>query len=128
MSKNLVFGAVVVLLIASLLLGACSGRTDAQYTESMQLSQGTTSIVMNQPVPNLGGYSLERDLLSQLNSVAQRKADHLDLYVPVWHVGRDLPIDGLPFPLRYTANCAGGILRIGRNDSPGRAEQPVQPG
>ena len=90
--------AALALVVVLALLAGCSSRTTAQYAESEQLSLGTSSIVQNQPVPNLGGYSLERDLLSQLILLRNEK---LTTYTYMFQFGTLVeicPSMGYPFP------------------------------
>ncbi len=53
---------VVLLAIGVALLAGCSQPASQNSIETRQQDQGTTQIVRNQPVPDLGGYSRERDL------------------------------------------------------------------
>lgn len=90
--------AALALVVVLVLLAGCSSSMSAQYNESLQLSQGTSSIVQNQPVPNLGGYSLERDLLSQLILLRNEK---LSTYTYMFQFGTLVeicPSMGYPFP------------------------------
>ena len=50
-------------LVVAFVLVACSEREQAQYAERKQQGAGVLAIVQNQPIPNLGGYSFERQIM-----------------------------------------------------------------
>jgi hypothetical protein len=57
--KKLVFAIVIL----SLILVACAMSPSVNDIEQSQQKQGGVSIVQNQPIPDLGGYSLERQIV-----------------------------------------------------------------
>lgn len=57
--KKLMF----VIVILSMILVACGEQQSVNALEQTQQKQGGLSIVQNQPIPDLGGYSLERQIV-----------------------------------------------------------------
>jgi hypothetical protein len=55
---------IFILLLLTFMLCAC-GTVSSNQVESQQQELGVKSIITNQPVPNLGGYSFERDIVIQ---------------------------------------------------------------
>jgi hypothetical protein len=53
---------IVLLVVAAVLLGGCAADAIGD-AERAQQQKGNLSIVDNQPVPDLGGYSFERQIL-----------------------------------------------------------------
>jgi hypothetical protein len=60
MKKSIVLALV---LVVAFVLSACSASDQAQYAEREQQGAGVLAIVQNQPIPNLGGYSFERQIM-----------------------------------------------------------------
>jgi hypothetical protein len=52
----------MILLIGTLFASACTPQSSNRI-ESAQQEEGVKSLVVNQPVPDLGGYSFERDIV-----------------------------------------------------------------
>jgi hypothetical protein len=64
--SNKIIAAIVLAVISILILARCaSSGEQARESESAQQGTGVLSIVRNQPVPDLGGFSFEREILRQ---------------------------------------------------------------
>ena len=59
------FMVVMVLVVFAVMLVGCADNAayKVQQTEQQQQGAGNLSIIQNQPVPDLGGYSFERQIL-----------------------------------------------------------------
>ena len=55
--------SLIVILIAVCFLAACAPAETLQNTEQQQQGKGVLAIAQNQPVPDLGGYSFERQIV-----------------------------------------------------------------
>lgn len=53
----------VVLVLAFVLIGCAPESTQVTQVEQQQQGSGNLAIVQNQPVPDLGGYSFERQIM-----------------------------------------------------------------
>lgn len=60
MKKSIV---LVLVLVMAFVLAACLASDQAQYAEREQQGKGVLAIVQNQPIPDLGGYSFERQVV-----------------------------------------------------------------
>ena len=56
---------IIVLVLVIVLAVACSASETAVRTEREQQGAGVLAIVQNQPVPDLGGWSFEREIVRQ---------------------------------------------------------------
>lgn len=98
MRRKLVL-VIVVILMAALLAGCGSSTVSGQQLEAQQQASGVEAIVRNQPVPDLGGYSLERANLIRIMLLRNQK-------IATWtyHITFDgtvievCPSQGYPFP------------------------------
>lgn len=65
MTRKLVLALVSIM--TAVVLAGCLDNSGAQarYQESVQQGKGVLAIVQNQPVPDLGGWSLEREIVRQ---------------------------------------------------------------
>lgn len=77
MKLNRGFVMVVLLVLVALLFAGCSASGDAGAqaveAEAGQQGQGVLDIVLNQPVPDLGGFSRERSVVN--NMMLQRNRE-----------------------------------------------------
>lgn len=110
-------GAVSVMIVMAIMLSSCSATEQALRTESQQQGRGVLTIVNNQPVPDLNGYSWEREILRQTYVARNSK---VATYTYITNLNGDLieicPSLGYPIPYStqmtnpqvYVAN--GGTL------------------
>ena len=91
--------AFLVLLIVSLALAGCA---NAQSTEYAQQQQGVLGIINNQPVPDLGGWSFERQV-SIDTYVARNKMVNTFTYMFLEFTGKIVKIcDSKGYPIPYS--------------------------
>lgn len=56
---------IVLLFVVSMLFAGCTAQNQATSLEQAQQGPGVLAIVQNQPVPDLGGWSFEREIVKQ---------------------------------------------------------------
>lgn len=94
MKKSFTF---VLFLIMCLALIGCS--TNSNYVETQQQQDGVNALIVNQPVPNLGGYSFERQIVIETYSARNRTiATYSYMFTMDGKVVEICPSIGYPIP------------------------------
>lgn len=96
MYKNILF----IVAIAAILVGCVGVGTDSAQIEHNQQEAGVTAILENQPVPDLGGFSFERQIVSE-TYLARNKSFDTYTYVLLEYTGQVMeicPSKGYPIP------------------------------
>ena len=94
--RKFVLVVLVVLLAASILTGC---EQSSQEIETDQQEKGVAAIVQNQPVPDLGGYSLERANLIRIMILRNQKiATYSYFFTITGTIIEVCPSQGFPFP------------------------------
>lgn len=94
MKKSFTF---VLFLIMCLALIGCS--TNSNYVETQQQQDGVNALIVNQPVPNLGGYSFERQIVIETYLARNRTiATYSYMFTMDGKVVEICPSIGYPIP------------------------------
>lgn len=111
-----VFGLMVLVGIALVILGACA--PSAADTEHRQQEGGIKAILNNQPVPDLGGFSFERQVLID-TYIARNKQVNTFTYLFLEYTGKIVKIcDSKGYPIPYATQltnplqyyASGGVI------------------
>jgi len=98
-------------LLALLLLAGCSLSAGSQYRETEQLQQSTVAIVQNQPLPDLGGYSWEREMVSKL---AVLRNQGYATWTYLWQYGQLIEVcPSLGYPIPYAVQLTAPEVGVG---------------
>lgn len=98
-------------LLALLLLAGCNSDVGSQDEETDQLQLSTLPIVENQPLPNLGGYSWEREMVIKL-TVLRNKGYATWTYT--WQYGQLVEVcPSLGYPIPYAVQLTAPEVGVG---------------
>lgn len=103
---------VCIIVLLTFLLVSCGG---SQSIESQQQEANQLSLIQNQPVPNLGGYSFERDVVIQ-TYLARNRTIATYTYTMTEIDARIIEIcASIGYPIPYATQLTNPLNWVGSN-------------
>jgi len=107
----------LLLGFVGMLVDACFGATGSTAIEQQQQQPGVQAIVRNQPIPDLGGWSFEREVVRQ-TYVARNHVISTWTYMLLEYTGKVVEIcESRGYPIPYSTELSNP-LQLARETDP----------